>query len=329
MITRSHRTPLIAGAVVLGLALVGASPAVASSDVDPGAVVDAVTAAAPINLDALGTEQVGGLFTSTFSDGGTADVGIDPRQGLSFTTESGTPGAVVSLPNATDLSDAILGDDGSVTFAGDAQVPSVNVLSAENAVRVSTVIASATQTEEFEYDFGPDATVELQQDGSALVLTESAQNEAQSAELEADVVTIIAVINAPWAIDASGASIDTHYVADGGVLTQVVKHQGTGAAYPVVADPTFDSPNAIQVRARFNRAETATIAAGGWGGVIGSFSCGAMAPVCVVASGTIAYQAGLAQNSKPKKCVQITATSPIIIPGLIWWVDTYSGGNCK
>lgn len=88
-------------------------------------------------------------------------------------------------------------------------------------------------------------------------------------------------------------------------------------------------PNIIQHRIRFNRAETATIAAGGWGGVVGSFTCGIMAPVCAVASGALAYNAGVAQNSNPKRCVQVTATNPGIIPGIIWWVDTYAGGPCR
>jgi hypothetical protein len=41
----------------------------------------------------------------------------------------------------------------------------------------------------------------------------------------------------PWAKDATGADIATHYTISGNVLTQHVEHRG--ATYPVVADPRF------------------------------------------------------------------------------------------
>lgn len=36
-----------------------------------------------------------------------------------------------------------------------------------------------------------------------------------------------------------------------------------------------------------------------------------------------------AQKSSPKRCVQVTATQPYVVPGLVWWVDTYRGGPCR
>ncbi len=27
--------------------------------------------------------------------------------------------------------------------------------------------------------------------------------------------------------------------------------------------------------------------------------------------------------------VQVTATQPYVVPGLVWWVDTYRGGPCR
>lgn len=316
---------LASATAVCALLLAGATPAFAgSSDADPEAVADAVAAVAPTALDALPLAQSGGELEASFDEGGTIVTGVDPSDGLTIATADGAQVTGVSLPGAAALNDAVVADDGSITFAGDVSVPSVNVLAAEDALRVSTVISAPGQANSFAYDFGVDATVEIQDDGSALVLKDAATDETES-----DVELIVAVVDAPWASDANGQAIETHYVADGGVLTQIVEHQVDGVEYPVVADPSFDSPNVVQVRARFNRAETATIAVGGWGGVIGAFNCGAMAPVCALASGTLAYQAGVAQNSNPKRCVQVTATSPVIIPGIYWWVDTYRGGPCR
>ncbi|MCK2035264.1 hypothetical protein KZC51_03865 [Microbacterium sp. SSW1-49] len=313
------RAALIATATVFAMVFAGTVPANAASDSDPDAVAEAVAEAAPTDLEALPVEQFGDLLTASLDDGGTVATGVDAADGLTFSSADGSQVANVALPGGTELSQASVSEDGSITFAGDRSVPSVNVLASANAVRVATVIASAEQTEEFAYDFGHEATVEIREDGGALVVIPGADGTE----------VIIADIDTPWATDASGAPVSTHYVAESGVLTQVVSHRAEGVTYPVVADPKFDSPNALQVRVRFTRAETGTIAAGGWGGAIGSFSCGAMMAVCALASGVLVYQAGVAQRSKPKRCVQVTATSPIVIPGLVWWVDTYSGGACR
>src|SRR5690606_7016875 len=137
--------------------------------------------------------------------------------------------------------------------------------------------------------------------------------------------TVVANVRAPWAFDASGAAVGTEYVADGSTLTQVVDHADADVTYPVVADPTFDSPLPLQSRVRFNRAETQTIYESGALG-LGGIACGPMAWVCVAAAAVVVYNAGVAENSNPKRCVQITLTST---PAPVWWVDTYLEGPCR
>lgn len=320
---RCIRSSLIASAALLGLLVSGVSPAHAASDPNPDSVAKTVAAAAPDELSAVDIDPTANHLSAPFAEGGSAIIGRDAVEGLSISTDAGEQGATIALPGAAGLGDAVVSSDGSVTYAGDQHVPAVNIVAAEDALRISTVIADAAQPQEFSYDFGPSTTVEIQTDGSAIVLSNQPVDGSPGTEV------IIASIKAPWATDASGASVPTHYVAEGSVLTQVVEHRGGATVYPVVADPTFDQPSVFQYRVRFDRAETAAIASGGWGGVVGSFSCGAMAPVCALATGSLAYNAGVAENSSPKKCVQVTATQPMVVPGMVWWVDTYSGGSCK
>jgi len=45
------------------------------------------------------------------------------------------------------------------------------------------------------------------------------------------------VVAPPWAKDAAGENVKTHYQLNGSVLTQTVEHQAPGVAYPVLADP--------------------------------------------------------------------------------------------
>jgi hypothetical protein len=46
------------------------------------------------------------------------------------------------------------------------------------------------------------------------------------------------LISPPWAKDANGKSIITHYEIQDNTLIQVVKHGDSDTVYPVVADPT-------------------------------------------------------------------------------------------
>lgn len=146
---------------------------------------------------------------------------------------------------------------------------------------------------------------------------------------------------APWATDANGNDVATHYEVVDGSLVQVVDHRSSGVAYPVVADPQITTINWFQTRIRWNRAETATIAAAGWGAtgltavgaaagtaIGGPIGAAAFGAACLAAAGSGVYAAGVAQNSKPKKCVQLTITSTVISSPVLWW-DTYSGGVCE
>ncbi|MEA5455521.1 DUF2599 domain-containing protein [Sinomonas sp. JGH33] len=45
--------------------------------------------------------------------------------------------------------------------------------------------------------------------------------------------------SAPWAKDANGAKVATHYEVRSDGLAQIIEHRGANVAYPVVADPYF------------------------------------------------------------------------------------------
>ena len=54
------------------------------------------------------------------------------------------------------------------------------------------------------------------------------------------------VITEPWAVDADGEAVRTAYKLSGNAIVQTIQH--SGAAYPVVADPTVSLAWAIYVR---------------------------------------------------------------------------------
>ncbi|MCW3493606.1 hypothetical protein [Microbacterium sp. SSM24] len=321
-------TALLAGVAAFAL-LLPATAAHAASEPDSAAdaVAQTISEVAPSEIVAADLAPVSSGVAATLDGGGQTHVATDPSDGIEVVSADGTDVLSFTLPAAGRLDDAVVAEDGSVTYLGDAKTPSVNVVAAEDALRVTTVIDSPAQAQRFSYDFGAGATVEIQEDGGAIAyvveqVTDPETGETVTAE------KIVADVEAPWAKDANGVDVPTRYVASGSVLTQVVSHAKGMHAYPVTADPTFDRPNFFQYRVRFNRAETATIASGG-AGVIASIGCGPMLPVCVLAGSVLWWNASNAQNSSPKRCVQITATYPYLTPGLIWWVDTYRGGPCR
>ena len=56
---------------------------------------------------------------------------------------------------------------------------------------------------------------------------------------EEGTVEQVAVVHAPWAVDANGRAVDTHYRVDGNTLIQVVD-AGDDAAFPITLDPGVD-----------------------------------------------------------------------------------------
>lgn len=101
----------------------------------------------------------------------------------------------------------------------------------DDGVQVLALLDSKAAPESFTYRVAVPAggRVVVQSDGSALVLNSRG-------------VALLAA-KKPWAVDAKGMPVATHYVAgsDGKSLIQVVQHRGTRAHYPITADPTWVS----------------------------------------------------------------------------------------
>ncbi len=310
---------------VMAIVITGnAVPAVAASDsTEVSGVAAAVAAAAPNRLAAATLADGPDSTVASVASGAKVSIYNDADSGVAVESAKGEPLLAVSLPGAPYLQSGQPSPDGSITYLGTTDVPTVNVLAADDQLRLSVVIANASQPSRYDYDFGAGVTVEVNPDGGATAYTTTTATNPQDGT-SSSVERVVADIRTPWATDAAGAKVATRYEAKGSVLTQVVEH--VGASYPVVADPTFDQPNFFQYRVRFDRAETSTIASGG-AGMIASIGCGSMLPVCVLAGATIWWNASVANNSG--QCVQVTATQPYVVPTLIWWVDQYSGGPCR
>ncbi|MGG7465297.1 hypothetical protein [Plantibacter sp. YIM 135347] len=199
-------------------------------------------------------------------------------------TSSDGVGLDLSLPDVNAASGSVA-DDGTIVYPGTGADLFVQPL--EGGVRAGTIINSPTAGERFAY--GIDSlTPSIEPDGSArfTASNEDALIEGPSAA-------------APWAYDANGVVVPTHYEVDGSSLVQVVEHQGGGYAYPITADPEWGWEGVL-LWAYFTRSGTqdmsnagyVAMACGGFTGMIGPVFAG----LCAANAGSIAYNASNAYN---------------------------------
>lgn len=149
---------------------------------------------------------------------------IDPSEPVSITVDG--EDYSVALPVTADavlsskdpLAPTFDNNDGSLT----------SVVVKDDHVTFASILEDDNAPTEYAYDYSKMG--ELRQDsvdGAVTVWRDG---------------TMISALYAPWAIDADGTPVPTHYVVDGSTLTQVVDHSAKDYVYPIVADPTQTLP---------------------------------------------------------------------------------------
>lgn len=214
---RSALGTVVAVALVTPIA---ASAAYASNTAEASEAIEAIE---PTVLSSLVPQNPGnvGAAVDWVGEGVSIEVPQVASEGISMTTAEGTVG--IGLPTASSAEDAAYDPTGAVAYDNSNATTTVATVREAGSVQITTVIEDASAPSEYAYpvDLPAGAHLSLHEDGSVSVL---------SAEGE-----LVAIVDVPWARDASGASVPTSYRINGSTLTQIVQHQG--AAYPVVADP--------------------------------------------------------------------------------------------
>lgn len=210
----------------VAVALSVASPAMANDSIDitnGGQAVDAAYSTeesiadtrVPLNVpsdSAASTASANGVDLTLPSDTSTP-VTI---QGEDTTLEFTLPASEASAAAEVVGSDSVAYDnnDGSYT---------VPIVGDTGDLQVNTVVSSADAPTTYDYTFEFPAGFTSHENDGALVFL--------SAESE-----LLLMMAPPWAKDANGADVPTHYELNGTTVTQVVEHDDN-YAYPIVADP--------------------------------------------------------------------------------------------
>ena len=252
-------------AVVSSVRVVSAEGSVDTVATETG---DALEVAGALVADAAPLSDVGDDFVAVV-EGSVVELPADPAESLVLDGAAGEIG--VDLPVVAGLGDGVVDESGAVVYESDTSPVSLAAqATGDGGMQVLVVID------------GPDAPTEYRFDmtvprGAALRATPDGGAEVVGAD--GQVVTVVAP---PWAVDANGESVPTHYRIDGTTLVQVIDHHG--AAYPVVGDPCW-------------KCWGAAIGAAIAGGVVAAAVCGVTVGIaCPVAVGAAAGLSAGAYN---------------------------------
>lgn len=295
--------PLTVAAVTCCVIAYSAVPASAEHNVEttsPSVVAALVAEAAPDGAQPVDANSTSSTFETSTADTDTT-IPVDPDRPIEVTTSiAGRElSASIALPEGLDLAGAEATGNGTVVYPSESDA-SVAVQTLQSGdTRVQTVIPSRDATHEAAFGMdGFRAVIDSSGDAGFI------QNEREGAFIPVD---------SPWAVDANGASVPTHYEVRGDRLVQVVTPTAE-TVYPVVADPTWGWRNAAW-GLTLSRSETASIkdyaAAITFCGALKNkrvfFACGMWAAYLQV-------QAATANNLRPRGCLHVVIAP---LPGAI------------
>lgn len=231
---RSSLILLVAAAVTLGLA----QPAMAD-DAETVTATETAQALASVpgvlaSSDAVQSASDANSAATSTVGGTTVDAPRDASDGVTLQSGGG-PAVKIELPNADAAGSGAVVAPGTVAYPASGGAANAVQATEDGGLRMLTVISSSDAPQDYTYkvDVPGGGSIRLGDDGGAVVLDPSGQ--------------AIAGVALPWAKDAHGAAVPTHFTvsADGQQLTQVVEHQGASVAYPVTADPFWIVPAVI------------------------------------------------------------------------------------
>ena len=275
----------------------GTDPLDAVADVAPAVLTDA-SVVEPDEVTTVGEVEV--VVPSDATEGVSLDV-------------PGTADFSIGLPFADD---AELVESGDHPFFDNGNGSStVPLVKDDGTVQILTTIedADAPSSYSYEFDVPSGASLALTSDGGAQVATDEG--------------VVTATIDAPWAVDANGAPVPTHYEVDGTTLTQIVDFDAS-TAFPVVADPSVSFGWKIYLK--YNKAEVKAQVSG-WRGTASdkakyaSVFCAALVAggaIGAVAAATCAAYAYDSMSSlmttfksaaSAKKCMELQFVGPVLV----------------
>lgn len=215
-------TLTVAGVVMPGVAFADTNDTVTASEIAT-AINQTDAKSDDLVAEPISSKTDADSAAVTTLNGSTTDIPKDPEEGIDLKGESNI---TIGLPNADEAKDAQRLSDGTVTYP--ATDGSANaVIPTNDGVQVLTTIANSDAPTRYDYN------VSVPEGGSVEKLDEGYAQIIDSTGKTAFYISL------PWAKDANGSAVPTHFEVEGTKLIQVVDHDSKSFKYPVVADPRF------------------------------------------------------------------------------------------
>jgi hypothetical protein len=236
-------------------------------------------------------------------------VTVPTNASAGVTLGSTTNSVTIGLPYAAHAARAVKRGSGVVSYDNNNGSSTVPIVQKDGSVQIDTVIHGASAPSRYSYsmDMPAGASMKIHSDGSAIA------TDPLGAPLF--------FVAAPWAKDATGAVVATHYEIVGNILTQVVDHNVQGVRYPVVADPKV-TWFAWSATFKLTKAETKKVASA-------TSNAGALAVLCgLIASAPGAIVCGIAGYIA--SAVSVSMMKAIMSRGhclqysMVWLVGSFS-----
>ena len=240
------------GAAAIAIVLTATPASATDNSTQADEIADTIAQAAPQGERVAQATEVN-RSQAGFEHAGT-DVTVPFGAGEPLAIETERFDLEITLPQGLNIKDGVVARDGTIVFEADGDDAHAAVQTLDDgSVRLQTVLESAHAPSTYTYDFGDDVVLNALDDGSVEVTQTVADG----------VLAVLGTIDAPWATDADGNSVRTHYTVEGSELTQHVDHTGS-TVFPVAADPKF-TQTWWNRTLYFNRSETAQVVAYGFG----------------------------------------------------------------
>ena len=199
----------------------------------------------------------------------------------------------------------LIGDNGAYGKRATSSNISADFLAVVSRDGFSVLVEIASADSASEYVFDLDLP-----DGSTLILTDEG-----SVDVLGNDRFTIGEFEVPWAVDAHGNPLSTHFKVDGDTITQVVEVDET-TAYPVVADPHF-TWGWFTGTVYFNKWETLVLCSGSLNTLRTLVIVPFWLPIVFAVAAVIFLYACTARLLD--KCIKVKSTGSVLF---------YTGGYC-
>ncbi len=196
----------------------------------------ALVCATGVSAGAASPQDATESFTHAVSDGTARAGSTAPQQNAevdvptSGDREIVAPGVggVVTIGTPAEGRGDVADDELTHVYDGQHDDSRIAVQPTADGVRAAIAIDSADAPERYPFELGGDAErlVLDEQDGSVWVFGNGKQP--------------LGHFESPWAYDAEGRTVPTHYEVNGTTLTQVVEHKAGDFTYGIAADPKWN-----------------------------------------------------------------------------------------